>query len=123
MEHKKKFFLAVLWTLLIGVACLVSLSDVPKVPVYGKDKTVHSFFYFVFSILWFLFLTKEIPRLTFAQKALIVIGSSFLYGGIIEICQEQFTDAREADFLDVIANVSGSVLGILVLYFITKTRK
>jgi VanZ family protein len=123
LEHKKNFFLAFLWTLAIAVACLVSMNEVPNVTVYGKDKTVHAFFYFVFSILWFLFLSKEMPKWTFVQKALFVIISSFLYGGIIEISQGQFTDTRKADVYDVIANVSGSIVGILVLYLMTKSGK
>ncbi|ESU29524.1 hypothetical protein FLJC2902T_09310 [Flavobacterium limnosediminis JC2902] len=107
----------------IAVACLVSVNEVPKVTVFGKDKTIHFFFYFVFTLLWFLFLTKELPKWSFGQKAFFILGSSFLYGGIIEIGQELFTASRKADVYDVIANVSGSLVGILVLLFMTKSAK
>ncbi|ESU23194.1 hypothetical protein FEDK69T_13460 [Flavobacterium enshiense DK69] len=95
----------------------------PNVAVFGKDKTIHAIFYFVFSVLWFLFLTKEVPKLTFAQKAWFVLASSFLYGGIIEICQGLFTATRQADMYDVVANVSGSIVGIIVLHFVMKPRE
>lgn len=123
MEHKKNFFLAILWTLGITVACLVSIGDVPKVTILGKDKSIHSFFYFVFSVLWFLFLTKEIPHWSFARKAILVVFSALFYGAIIEVCQEQFTTSRKADVYDVIANVTGSIIAILVLFLIGKFRK
>lgn len=102
---------------------MIGAGNVPKVAVFGKDKTIHAIFYFVFSVLWFLFLTKELPKLTFAQKAWFVLAFTFLYGGIIEICQSQFTATRQADVYDVIANISGSIVGILVLHFVTKPRE
>ncbi|HSD13452.1 MAG TPA: VanZ family protein [Flavobacterium sp.] len=123
MEHKKNFLLAILWTLAIAAACLISMDKVPTVPVFGKDKTIHSFFYLVFSILWFLFLSKEFPKWTFIQKALVVLVSSFLYGGIIEICQGLFTTSRQADLLDVLANMSGSVIAVIALFLITRLKK
>lgn len=122
MEHKKNFLLAFFWTLGITIACLVSISDVPNVSIFGKDKTVHSFFYLIFSVLWFLFLTKEMPQWSFAKKATFVIIASLLYGAMIEICQGQFTTTRKADFYDVIANVSGSIIGVLLLRSIEKYR-
>lgn len=123
MEHKKNFFLALLWTLGITTACLVSIGDVPNVSIIGKDKSVHLFFYFVFSILWYLFLTKEVPHWSFAKKTLLIFLFAFLYGSFIEICQEQFTTTRKADIYDVIANVTGSVIAILILVFAEKVKK
>lgn len=102
---------------------MVSISDVPKVSILGKDKSVHSFFYFVFSVLWFLFLTKEMPQWGFARKAILVVFSALVYGAVIEVCQEQFTTSRKADVCDVIANVTGSIIAILVLFAVEKIRK
>jgi VanZ family protein len=122
LEHKKNFFLAFLWTIGIAIACLVSMSEVPSVSILGKDKSVHFFFYFVFSLLWFLFLTKENPEWRFAKKVIMVFLSSFVYGGVIEICQEQFTATRKADIYDVLANISGSIIAILILWIIEKSK-
>jgi len=63
------------------------------------------------------------PQWNFAKKAVLVILFAFSYGGIIEICQEKFTASRQADIFDVIANVGGSVLAILILWLAEKFRK
>ncbi|ESU27979.1 hypothetical protein FSS13T_04670 [Flavobacterium saliperosum S13] len=102
---------------------MVSIGDVPKVSIIGQDKSVHSFFYFVFSILWFLFLTKEMPEWSFARKAILVVLSALVYGAVIEVCQEQFTASRKADLFDILANVTGSVIAIIVLFVAEKIRK
>ncbi|ESU20059.1 hypothetical protein FCR2A7T_14690 [Flavobacterium cauense R2A-7] len=84
---------------------------------------MHSFFYFVFSVLWFLFLTKEMPHWSFVKKAVLILFSALVYGAIIEGCQELFTASRKADVYDVAANVSGSILAILVLRITENIRK
>jgi len=99
------------------------MSNVPKVSVLEKDKVIHSFFYFVFSVLWFLFLSKKRPGWNFVGKAVAVVIFAFLYGGVIEICQEIFTATRTADVNDILANVAGSIVGITVMLIVEKFRK
>nr|WP_294933895.1 VanZ family protein [uncultured Flavobacterium sp.] len=99
------------------------MSNVPKVSVLEKDKYIHSFFYFVFSVLWFQFLSKKKPEWSFAGNAIIIIVFAFLYGGAIEICQEVFTATRTADVNDLLANVAGSIIGITAVLIVEKFRK
>lgn len=63
------------------------------------------------------------PQWSFARKAILVVFSAFVYGAIIEVCQDQFTTSRKADVYDVVANVTGSIIAILVLFLIGKLVK
>ncbi|WP_313806266.1 VanZ family protein [Flavobacterium sp.] len=123
MEPKNYFFAASFWTLAIAIVCLVSTSSIPSVSIPGKDKMVHGLFYFVFSILWFVFLSKRFPLKSFGQKAISVFVMTLVYGGLVELMQDFFTTTRKADLLDVLANLSGSIVAIFVLRIVTIRTK
>ncbi len=63
------------------------------------------------------------PHWSFGKKAILVLLFALVYGAAIEVCQEQFTASRKADVYDVMANVSGSILAILVLRIAENVRK
>ncbi len=118
MEPKKNFYAAFVWTVGITVACLVSTSSIPNVSVPGNDKMVHAFFYFVFTVLWFQFFKKRFVNWRFGFKATLVLFFTLFYGTLIEVLQEFFTATRKADFFDVLANVTGSAIGVLILWLV-----
>lgn len=78
------------------------------------DKYVHFTFYFVFTVLWFIFLKRK--RGNTAKTRFLVFILGFTFGIIIELCQEFFTADRSADVKDVLANTSGSAGAILFLW-------
>lgn len=117
------FFAALLWTGIIAFFCLVQLNNVPLGEVTNLDKFVHVFFHFVLMVLCFLFFQKY----TNAKNSIKCIIISFLFSvffGIgIEIAQELFTTTRHADVFDVLANISGAILGVaVVILFDLKTK-
>ena len=63
------------------------------------------------------------PQWSFARKAILVVFSALVYGAVIEVCQEQFTTSRKADVYDIVANVTGSIIAILVMFVAEKIRK
>ncbi|MBL7866977.1 MAG: VanZ family protein [Flavobacterium lindanitolerans] len=113
--------LAVFWTISITIACLVSMSEVPVVNVDQADKIVHLCFYAVFSILWFLYLRTKIRNTK--KLFLVVFFLSVLFGILIEICQSLFTESRQADLKDVIANTIGALLGLALMAVYNKRFK
>ncbi|WP_277016591.1 VanZ family protein [Flavobacterium lindanitolerans] len=125
MEPNKKrilfLALAVFWTISITIACLVSMSEVPVVNVDQADKIVHLCFYAVFSILWFLYLRTKIRNTK--KLFLFVFFLSVLFGILIEICQSLFTESRQADMKDVIANTIGALLGLALMAVYNKRFK
>lgn len=59
---------------------------------------------------------------SYSLKKILVIVALFLliYGIIIEVLQTKLTTNRMGEFHDVLANVLGIVLGILLFRFIRK---
>ncbi len=125
MEPNKKrillLILALFWTISITVACLVSMTDVPNIAVDQADKIVHLGFYTVFSILWFLYLRIAIKDTK--KLFLSVFLLSVFFGILIEICQSVFTENRQADVKDAIANTLGTLLGLGIMAVYNKRFK
>lgn len=118
---KTIFSLAIGWTVLIAVLCLVKFTDLPSFGVSGADKYVHFTFHFVFTILWgfYSWLKSNEKRIS---KIVIVLIISLCFGILIEILQETCTTTRHADIFDVLANFTGATFA-LVLFVLIKKQK
>lgn len=114
---KLNLSLALFWSFLIGVACLMTFNSDVGGEIPFKDKFVHFVFYFLFTILWFRALDKYDAQITLVKKLWIVFLFGFVYGAGIEICQGLFTETRSADIFDVLANSVGGVTAAVVIYF------
>ena len=115
LSERNLFILALFWTIAITIASLASLSNMPRVEVPGKDKTVHFLFYFVLTLTWNFALQKKYKN--WALKYIIVfvvIG----YGIVIEVLQEVLTKTRQADLYDVIANSAGTLVALIVIFWL-----
>jgi VanZ family protein len=114
------FSLAISWTILIAVLCLVKFTDLPSFGVSGADKYVHFTFHFVFTILWGFYFWAKLNEITIPKIGSVVI-LSFCYGILIEILQETSTKTRHADIFDVLANGTGAIVA-LVLFVLIKRQ-
>lgn len=117
------FLAALLWAGVIAFFCLIQLNNVPLGEVSNLDKLVHVFFHFVLTILCFLFVQKYTNAVNSLKSILISLLFSVFFGIGIEIAQELFTTTRHADVFDVLANLSGAILGVaVVILFDLKTK-
>lgn len=121
VPKKALFGLAIGWTVLIAVLCLVKFNDLPSFGVSGADKYVHFTLHFVFTILWGLYSFKKQNEIAL-NKIAIIFFMSFCYGILIEFLQETFTVTRHADIFDVMANTTGAMVALL-LFVLIKKRK
>ncbi|WP_084089461.1 VanZ family protein [Flavobacterium granuli] len=110
------FWLAFSWTAVVLVLCLVQLNDVPTVGIQNVDKYVHTFFHFVFTFLWFLFLKEQFKNQYSGKPYVVSFLFSVFFGIAIEIAQGLFTISRKSDLFDILANVTGAALAVLVLW-------
>ncbi len=123
------YFLAPAFTLLIIYGSLTSNPNVPIIDVNNIDKIYHGTAYFLLTILWYFFFYQ---RYSYYQSHVqfdfstmyrnwvrsIAIGAGFLcalIGGIVEIAQGYLAENRTMDAYDMIANVSGIVIAVLLL--------
>lgn len=117
------FAAAFLWTVFVTALCLVStssLKDIDVIELSGKDKIAHMFFYFVFTITWFLFFKSRYGDNATVRSSVFLIATA--YGGLIEIIQYLFTSERSADIMDALANSAGSGLAVLIIWLYKKIQ-
>ena len=96
-----------------------SFKTVPELPY--TDKMLHFFAYAVLGALFF----RAYKTLKFKRNSifliLLSILSSSLYGMSDELHQ-YFVPCRSAEYIDILADVLGSIFGVFVFYFIISTR-
>ncbi|MWW24731.1 VanZ family protein [Algibacter lectus] len=121
MLKKSAIVLAVLYTVALTAACLMSLKDMPKVDVSNGDKIFHFGAYAAFTVLWyaafiFNFKLEQMKALLYATVFAVVFGI------VIEVLQDTMTDYRAMDIYDVVANSLGALLTALILWRINKLQ-
>ncbi len=98
----RKLWLSIGWLLIALVAYLSLISGPPTIDITGSDKVVHLLTYGAL-MLWFLQL-YPVSRRPFMALGFIALGI------VLEVLQG-FTPDRDTDYLDVVANTVGVMLG------------
>lgn len=120
MGRNYYLFLAIAITLAITIGSLISTPNIRTPQVHNFDKIVHFGGYFVLSLSWFLTFNNKIkPLKQFVAIAIIV----FFYGIIIEACQMLFTNERQGDVFDMLANLGGVSIALLIFILILKKKQ
>ena len=112
-EHKKRAkSAAIVWTLLIFIACFIPGNEIPNLRVPFADKWVHFILFGGFSFLCLL----AAPSIQLNK--LIFIGLlGCLFGWLVEELQGLLSFlGRAKDLYDIYADAFGSLLGVLVFY-------
>lgn len=83
------------------------------------DKAVHFTFYFVASVLGCMAIRENRGgKWPLRKTGLIILVFCTLYGIVIEVVQENFTEVRKGDIGDVLANTIGASAGLLAVNFL-----
>lgn len=109
----KILYIAILVTLGILFLSLIKLPNISLGITY-TDKFYHTFAYFVLTISWLLSFYKK------PHKKYLITFLCLLFGIIIEALQFILTNYRTGDYLDVLANSLGIVLGLLFFNYTLK---
>ena len=107
------FVPTLIWALIIVVGSLLSSSKVPSIAV--SDKGIHFFFYAIFAFLLYfpVYRTKRIA-FSFLGSAVIIVLIGFTFGALIELVQDRYIVGRFGEWLDLVANSLGLLVGALV---------
>lgn len=115
--YKDRFiYLAIAVTCLIAFLSLIQLGEAP-VLVSHSDKYQHVIAYCTLGFTWILAIKKAHQNLK--VRYLIAITCA-IYGILIEVLQETTTSYRTASVLDVVANVVGICIALLLFKLIFK---
>ena len=118
----KQLLPAFSWMALIFAMCLVPGGSLPRVnwmSLFSIDKLVHVGMFVVLVVLLIVGFRKQYNYQLLRSRAIsVALLISFLYGIVIELLQAGVIFDRTADVNDVIANVIGAFLGVLLFRFI-----
>jgi len=105
-----RFWLGAWWLAIavVTIVCLLPASDLPKVPLLN-DKLEHALAYFL--------LAASAVQLFATRRTLWRVATGLLLLGIaIEIAQGLFTSSRAMEGADVLADLSGIIIGMATLW-------
>lgn len=105
--------LALLWTLLILIACSIPGSSLPSISLLEYDKFAHFVLFAGFGWLWLN---------VYPGRLLVILVMGLLYGAGTEFYQGWLPYERSPDPLDFIANALG-LLAALVAFSIWQRRR
>ena len=119
---KQARFLAILWTLLILVACFTPGKEIPKVDVPYIDKWTHLVLFGGFTFLWLC--TKPSQKTKWLIRLFLI---AVAFGSFIELMQGLLSFlGRSMEFMDAVADAIGGLLGIglfCLLAYLAITKK
>lgn len=113
-------FISLGYTVVIIVLSLATIPDISIIPD-NNDKVNHAIAHFIFVGLWFLFFYFYLNK-SKKQGLRVAFISAFLFGIVIEILQHTLTESRQADYKDVIANVVGALIAVLIINLLTLSK-
>ena len=112
---RKARFIAIAWTLLIFVACLLPAKDIPEIDVPLLDKWVHFLLFGLFAFFWLC----SWPYRSIKFLAAVFLISLF-YGWLIETLQRSFPSlGRNYELMDIVADGIGGFLGVAFFYLLS----
>lgn len=104
------FYFAIALTVAIITGSLISVENVIVAQVQFSDKIVHAFAYCLLTLNWLLAYKPKSKKLRFSLLISVIV---FVYGIVIEVLQGALTTYRQADLLDVFANLGGIVIAFI----------
>jgi len=105
---------SILWAAFILVICMMPARHIPHVTIPNFDKVVHTSIYMVLGVLTYYGWSRQRGFESLHQNTMLkIIVLLSLYGFTIELMQETLTLDRHFEWLDELANATGSVIGAL----------
>ncbi len=120
MKVLRTYPMAIVILLVIGWLSLGTAPSTNLDTVMGIDKVAHICMYFGLSVVIWLEYLKYHDKLNWKRLILFAILAPILYGGAMEIAQMTFTEHREGDWFDFLANSIGVLAGALAGYFVLR---
>lgn len=98
----------------IAYVCLLREPRVTLPPMTGADKWVHGVMYLV--LAWVMMWDNKKVGLKMSYSWVIAVLFSVVFGGFIEVLQEQFFYPRTGDWRDWLADCAGACVAVGVWY-------
>ena len=111
-----KYPLSIVWALLILAASIGKPpSHLPNMGITFGDKVAHFAVYFILVILILWETKRQTAQKPTKSHLLKAFGFAAIYGTVMEILQFAFFPYRSFDLIDIFANITGCICGILII--------
>lgn len=122
MLKKHVLPVSIIYTIILTALSLAKVNEVTEDLPDNSDKLFHALAYAIFTMLWFF---TCFYKLKFNKVRALTISALFsvLFGIIIELLQGGLTVNRQADFYDVIANTTGTLIAIVGITMVIRGVK
>lgn len=114
LGSKTVLWLAIVYSIAITVLFLMPTSQLPSVGLAGIDKIVHILIFLFLTILWQLVVFKRRGDRLTTKSSFLLLVVMIMFGILIEVLQGEVTVSRTGNFYDVLADLLGAVMGVLV---------
>ncbi len=107
---------AVVWTTMIVMGSAIPGNEASKLNPFlfaGGDKIAHFGAYAMMVLLWGIALKGRGKRIGAARVAFY---GSIVLGVTLEFCQSAIFESRSFEIMDIIANIMGSIVGLILFY-------
>ena len=115
IANRKKYWTflpAVLFTAAVAYLSLTESAQAPSVAL--SDKVIHGAMYLVLAISWILPFKSPISNLQSPIYAFVLLGTT-AFGALLELLQHFCTLTRSGEWLDLLADLVGALIGILLV--------
>lgn len=114
LENKKLLFpLAILYSCGVTVLFFIPTSGLPRISFSSMDKVVHASIFFFLACFWQLYIFQNNKRKLSWAKSFRILFMCLIYGILIEVFQGLLTVSRSPDVYDVVANLVGTMIGVV----------
>lgn len=111
---KSSLFIAIALSVCIAIISLISADQLPKHGLNVSDKFLHTFAYFVLIWSWLLAFRNNQS----IKSKLLIFICLVVFGIILELFQGSMMLHRTADWLDVVANSIGLLVGLVTFKYV-----
>lgn len=120
----KHTLLAWLWALALLVVCMLPGNRLPEEPVVNTDKIFHAVAFGLLAYLWVRGWKRQQTSAFVRNRAwLLALVSTVVFGGLIELLQENLAQNRSADPLDWLFDSLGALVGVSAYSLLAWLRK
>ena len=115
MRKNINLLLASVFIVFLTIISLKESVDFSQNLIPISDKILHLSAYIVLTVLWSSYFVSL--NIKFSRNKVLIIVAVFLtiYGIIIEVLQSKLTTTRVSEFKDILANLFGILIGIIII--------
>ena len=118
---------AILWAILIFILCILPGYAIPHyrwTDLLSIDKAVHAFLFAVLTLLLIRGFKRQTQFSFLTMHTLLVVFLfCAIYGGLLELVQNYCLTDRKGSWFDLMANATGSILGIVLNNYLKKKKR